>query len=875
MPCLRDVNVRNERGFAVAGLVIALFFFVLAAGVTSFELCKIQMVQREVMAICDAASLTGTAMLSSADIANDTAPGYPLLTAAQENAASYAQNMILMGSVLGQSLGSATNVLSVSSLENNLHPGSCNYVISLADPTNNYASVSAGNTKGKSLSCFMGYGYQPALLSVVGITTTIAVTGKSYGGLPQVDAVLVFDYSASMDDQTVVTFVRREWIHDTVNGVTNGPPAVTATTAGCGIIQYLSLTSPTLPPTIANYLGWTYSTASGAQGSAVNALPPQNLQATSGDSNIGNSMYLDLYLRAHYSYGDANYALGAYAQFPGAPLFRSQDYATPPGNCDLAVPLGGNGDGLTDVNGNLPTATGYNGTTLPCAFTDMTWNSTNYGYQPAAPGAQYGAGNPINGNDPGTDQTIFTDMVVNIANPSTSGPSGAATAYPYQQPINGPNTFTGFTWTFDPLEPDTTISGKTYAFPNIGVLVEAARGNLENTALSTNGQSTLPNWQRALLNRKVSINGVVTSTALSSSITPTDGYQKAYARLAMMFSQPIATAMLGADQGFYQKLHLLADSCFSFLGFSSRGPFDSGPSPSTSTGYYTTQGTSKDQSVTPGWGRSFYIAYPPYGNTLLAGFPYFLGYPANSWHTTDGKFTYTGAMSNSANQVSLTTPTYSGSDQVGGEGCNLEYVIASSLSANTIGFRLPRTQLAVSSPTASDPDQYLACTSQSPTGNCWSYLGTGANGIYNGRPESETDTSEALITARLMFHSDVYSITNASLCRPASRKIIVFFTDGEPTGGLSGPEATATQAVAGPSTTSNTCASDGIAIYTIGLNVSNNATLTADQVTFLGNSGTGLAALAGNSGQFFPCTQGQDVINAFSAVARRLTQGQR
>jgi hypothetical protein len=839
-----------------------------------------QMVQREIIAICDAASLTGTAMLSTANIANDTPPSYPLLTAAQQAAGGYAENMVTSGSILGQSLSQATNVWSASNIGLNMTPGGCQYVVSLADPTNNYASASVGNIKGKSISCFIGYGYQPKLLMAVGIGTTVTIQGSSFGGLPQVDAVMVFDYSASMDDQTVVTFVRREWIHDPVNGTSDKMNTVTAATPGCGIIQYLTLASPTNPPTIANYLDWNYNSASGAQGSAVNALPPQNLHATCNDpnGNIGNQMFLDLYLRAHYTFGDSNYTLGGqtgYQEYPAATEGRSMDWGTPPGNCDLSVPFGGNGDGLTDVNGlQAPNNTGP---ILPCAFTDMTWQTDSgntYNFEPAAPGARAGTAN--NDTYPSSDQQTFTDVVVNIAKPSTSGPSGTTTTYPYQQPLNGPNTFAGFSWTFDPLEPDTTLAGATWAFPNIAVVVEAARGNLEGGWQAVAGKTP---WSfpcgadaQALLQTKCSINGTVTN-GVSNTIHTAAYYQKAYSRLAMMFSQPIATAMLGADQGFYQKLHLLADCCFGFVGFSSRGPFDGGSSPSTTTGYFTTQGTNNDSFVNPTWGRSFVIAYPPAGNLTLAPFPFFLGYPVLTSHTNDGKFTPESYGGVSQRTLSKNSLTYIAADQQTGIGLMGYYIIGPTLSQSLTGFRVPRTQLAVSSPTAGDVDQYLACTSQSPTGNCWSYLGTGANGIYNGRPLSETDTSEALITARLMFNSTAYNITNPSLSRPASKKIIVFFTDGEPTGGISGSEAQATQNIAGPG--AGTCAGDGIAIYTIGLNVSNNSTLKSDQLAFLGTSGTGLSALAGNGGQFFPCTSGQDVINAFSAVARRLTQSQR
>jgi hypothetical protein len=62
--------------------------------------------------------------------------------------------------------------------------------------------------------------------------------------------------------------------------------------------------------------------------------------------------------------------------------------------------------------------------------------------------------------------------------------------------------------------------------------------------------------------------------------------------------------------------------------------------------------------------------------------------------------------------------------------------------------------------------------------------------------------------------------------------------------------------------------------------------LTDDQYTFLGDgtpapanahhggSTQGLAYFAGNGGKFFECSSGPDVRQAFTSVARRLSQNQ-
>jgi len=158
----------------------------------------------------------------------------------------------------------------------------------------------------------------------------------------------------------------------------------------------------------------------------------------------------------------------------------------------------------------------------------------------------------------------------------------------------------------------------------------------------------------------------------------------------------------------------------------------------------------------------------------------------------------------------------------------------------------------------------------SPAGQIWSSMASGANGLYNGRPYSDTYTAEALDTA-IKYFNNGGSYTPAS--RPAARKAIVFFTDGEPTGGIGGADGLNSTGTQAPN-----AKSQGIAIFTIGLNMNGNAQLTSDQQTFLGDNippnGPGLAYIAGNGGSFFQCGTSLQVRQAFINVARRLSQNQ-
>ena len=68
---MNERKIRNQKGAAVTGLVLALFFFIMLVGFFSFDSSRIQMAQRELTATCDSASLAGTAMLTSYPTDND------------------------------------------------------------------------------------------------------------------------------------------------------------------------------------------------------------------------------------------------------------------------------------------------------------------------------------------------------------------------------------------------------------------------------------------------------------------------------------------------------------------------------------------------------------------------------------------------------------------------------------------------------------------------------------------------------------------------------------------------------------------------------------------------------------------------------------
>jgi hypothetical protein len=801
---VKKKRLRRGQGAAVMALVLSLFLFVLFCGLFAFDASRAEMAKRELVAACDSAAITGTAMLAS----YDTSPGSGTsLATAQDNAAAYARNMFQHGTLLGQSLSTATTVGTPGGL-GSVTPFSCNILIAVCDPTNGFKSVAAGDPAGKAISVFACYGYEPQFLSCMPFK--IGLTGlqaSSTGGLPQVDAIVCFDYSGSMDDFTRVSFVRREWNW--------GVGAAT------GNMQYTVVNglNPGPSHTLSDYLRWNYDPASGGNpsGNGVNVLEPQNLEASSvrlgspvGQNWMFNPLLFDVITRVNPLplFWTQNKVSG-----PNGTLLNQNDYGNPPGN-------------YKPLFFDPTTSTSY---TQP-AF------ETRYGI-PAGTSAKFYpnlAANPPGSQNLPSPQVVqqYTDMVVNIASPGN-----------LSQPIPQTDHYIGFVWT-PTSEPDPRLTG-TYTFLNIATVVEAARGNMDNNA----------NYKGAGLNKTVTIVDDFGGVTPNVQLPPVNiNYQLAYERLAMLESQPYATACDGAQNGFFYKMNEMADCRFGFVGFSEIDSGDGQSGMSNSSPNRFACGTSG-----------------PYSYMHTSQF--FNG--TNVWWRKQGV----------ANGLAV---PYQNTEAVAGTG-NAGH-----------GFRMPRItidknnnnlNLVTSQPTGGIPADPAYANPQPAgmPGAIWSSTAgaADADGVWNGRPIVDTYTDEAMATTIAMFSGPNYNITGTSSAdRPASRKAIVFFTDGEPTNAAN-PSASLTGTVATNTTTyAQQCQPKGIAIFTIGLNMTGLQQLTNDQYKFLGDgtpapassgyggSTQGLAYYAGNGGKFFECSSGPDVRQAFTSVARRLSQNQ-
>lgn len=903
---LKSRKIRDQKGAAVTWLVLCLMLFILICGLFAFDASRVQMAQRELTATCDAAALAGTAMLTSYDVSNDEGPpssdkpkGQKLLDA-QQNSGSYAYNMFLMGNVLGKLVRDnthlATNLADLATTSD----GEVRVCIGLVDPQSGYSSVPPVreiSRAGTAIGVYAGYGYHPAFISFFGIGN-VGIRAASVGGLPQVDAVLVLDLSGSMDDLTPVTLVKRYWdAHrgstygepdpttgyqgpavdnrgwsddpNTARGLINqliapspAPPQYTSATdftnpasapgpgdrgsqpgwastingvpmkngapdnvvdfdefQGHGCVTYLETSHPNSNQSILTYVALNTVTYLG--GTSLNALPPQNLQfAERGTTLTGDQVIVfKPYLRA-------------------SPL--GNDFNSAPGNCPLLKA----GSGPTSINGvermsdfgwaiEPPLVPG--GPSARCSpYKNYLTDHIHY---PPAPATGKTGNAPIEYRDDQPNHSvIYTDLVVNICVREITPPDPPLqNGVKPRQPLWGNNVFLGCQYQFggSDVEEDSVIQNQTYSFPNIAVLVEASRGNLDLPGV-TGGNFANTGLHRGyhLLGGKDSLRGYFAPslTGMNTSagaVAPKQGYQRAYQRLAMWFSQPIATTLDSCDQAFFQRLTALTDCRFGLIGFSDSWTVNTNNANSQASSRTGDASSNDDYTQEGRSNNSFY--YDVYYKGIVDG-------NARVW---DGRID----AGTTANMV----PHECRNNQADGGGTGL-------------GFRIPRFPLNSSLTKA-------ACLRTMQKGDAtqtyaWSHP-TRGNGLYNGRPLNGTMCAEALATARTSFANAPYS----GSARAGSKRAIVFFTDGVPT--PPGTEASAASPVA------DACKNDGIAIFSIGLNMLGNGALTTAQTTFLGNSSTGLSGRAKNGGRFFMCNDVTQVQQAFASIARRLTQSQK
>ncbi len=254
---------RTEKGQGIVALLLLIaVFIILPVGCYAFELGKVQLTRSELRTATDAAGLAAAAALAGQGNLNQMD--------AHQNARDCALTAFKRNQILGSTLTSAS--LTYDSL---LTPDAneCFLMIEFLDPLTGNV-VPAGDSKGKCVRATGIYGLEPSFGKFIGIST-VPLRAISSGGVPELDLVVCFDLSGSMDDQTPVTFVRRQWQGDLLTGriqhiITSAAPGSAAGAAANGTIY--DIIGP--PPT----------------GTRVNGIAPQNC-STSNQSDVRWPLY--------------------------------------------------------------------------------------------------------------------------------------------------------------------------------------------------------------------------------------------------------------------------------------------------------------------------------------------------------------------------------------------------------------------------------------------------------------------------------------------------------------------------------------------------------------------------------------------------------
>lgn len=311
---LVKLNKRSKQGQMIVILCMVIAVLVLLTiGTFSFEITRVESARNQLRAATEAAALAGAASLAGSDI-TDT-------MSAHRQAVNTALQMFQQNNVVGVALNTATTAGSPDTI-----PGiekSAVY-IEFLDPNNNNVVVQMGNPAGKVLRVTGIFGLNPAFASFLSLPAVTLQT-QALGGVPDLDIVVCFDVSGSIDDQSLVTFVKRQWQPSSTKNIYT----VTSTRAG-------SPAGALARGTIFNILGPP------ATGTRVNTVYPEYLGLA--DSGVSYPLSFS----------------------PG--LRGSSDSGSPPGNYPPGNAPTGNAQTFTDLVVNLDGKQVFAGYTSPDGY---------------------------------------------------------------------------------------------------------------------------------------------------------------------------------------------------------------------------------------------------------------------------------------------------------------------------------------------------------------------------------------------------------------------------------------------------------------------------------------------------------------------------
>jgi Flp pilus assembly protein TadG len=256
-PMPRPLPARTEKGATMVILVFGLAIFVIGViGLFSFEVTRNNSCRDELKSACEAAALAAASALASSNNLNPTNCHNDAVEAAQQ---TFVSNSIL-GTLLSDVQFSDNRTSTAAAIRrSDPKAGWANMYIEFLTSSGAQSAWNAAD--GRVVHIIGVFGEQPAFGKYCGIDK-VAVISEAQAQVPQMDIVMCFDVSGSIDDQTRVTFVKRYWDGSKIK---YDIPTTTAGTAANGNLYGLLMPSPL--------------------GTSVNIEQPQNLSVAGSHTN--------------------------------------------------------------------------------------------------------------------------------------------------------------------------------------------------------------------------------------------------------------------------------------------------------------------------------------------------------------------------------------------------------------------------------------------------------------------------------------------------------------------------------------------------------------------------------------------------------------
>lgn len=190
---------RSARGqsFLILAVLIGLVI-IPSFGFVAFEIGRAVLGQQQLYNACDAAALTAVATLASSDNVDPTK--------AHTDAMQAALQIFRQNSVLGKTLTSTTVA---DSKTTDAPAGTATIFFEFVNPITK-AVEPLSSPDAKIVRVYSSYGSLPAFGKYLGLNRYV-LNAMAKGAVPQLDIILCFDVSGSMDDQTPITCVKRKW----------------------------------------------------------------------------------------------------------------------------------------------------------------------------------------------------------------------------------------------------------------------------------------------------------------------------------------------------------------------------------------------------------------------------------------------------------------------------------------------------------------------------------------------------------------------------------------------------------------------------------------------------------------------------------------